>query len=156
MENQKFWINQKLFRKKVAKLSKHYCFEIVVKPMGLGIWAWTCPYWVSTAIHRWSWHSKEPRSVAMAILWRPSLSIVDNEKKSKFWKIPSSWELNVHFVKMKEKWSYETKLSRPAGMIWVTVYSKTNWFTRATARRLWLHKKSCLIWHWSDLKPKEE
>ena len=74
MKNQKLMVNQKNFRHKVAKLLKQLSLAIVVNPMELGIWAWMCPYWDSSAIHRWSWHSKRPPSMVMAIPGRPSLA----------------------------------------------------------------------------------
>ena len=103
MKNQKPIVNQKNFRQKVAKLSKQHFLAIVVKPMRLGIRAWTCPYCDFSAIHRWSWHSQGahrwPWRSHSAHPWPAMVqrwSIADIEKKSEK-------NQHVHVVKMKVK-----------------------------------------------------
>ena len=85
MNNQKLMVDQKIFRQDVGRLSKQHFRTNVVKPMRLGSWDWTCPYW--------DWKCNSPTVItfreamgyygyAFARMLGQQWSITDNEQNS--------------------------------------------------------------------------
>ena len=112
MKNQKPMVNQKFFRQKVAKLSKQHSLAILVKAMGLGFWAWTCPYWDSTAIH--IGHAGPMAPIPDQRWFSDGPSLIMKKIQRKIVQV-ESW--HVHVVKTKVK-SHERQLSTEQEKQW--------------------------------------